>query len=76
VTESEVQLFEEQGNEISSLQHQLTAISEVNEKLIKPLCGWNSRLRRGATSIPTTLENQIEAAYATIKRLAAQEPTP
>ncbi len=45
-------------------------VSDVAEKLLDPLVDWNSHLRRGATSIPQRMTNQIDAASQALKRYA------
>ena len=40
-------------------------------RMLTPLVGWNDRLRRGATSIPMTYENQVETVLSIIDEARA-----
>lgn len=54
-------------DELSSLRAQLEAERERLRRvdgLLKNLVGWNERLGRGKAGVPTTYQNQVEAAAA------------
>jgi len=48
---------------------------EGASRMLRPLIGWNDRLKRGATSIPQTYENQIETVMAILDAAMKSDET-